>query len=445
MQYKSFIHLLLFVTALTSLIFGASHAYAASTLVAGEYFIDIDPGEGKGTPVIAKDGVFNGAAEDVELALDTSNLNSGVHRFYLRMQTDAGVWSIPSQLVFNVEGPKAVADEEYYIDTDPGEGLGTPLTPTNGVFSQAPAEGSATFDTKDLTVGIHSLYVRAKDSESHWGTPRVLRFEVATPPIIAALEYYLDSDPGLGMGFDLTPSDGDFSSALASGQASLDTSSLTEGVHTLYARTQASDQIWSVAKSLDLTVLPAGDKASTGLELTLNPDWNLLGARMTIDVASTLGNFTSVWKWESGKWEVRLPNDVAGDSGNAYAEGKGFVLLSTINPGEGFWVNNSTTTIAKVSPIAAPSDGTTSLTKDWNLIGLRSASSKKASVLFGAETPKIVSIWKWVNGKWAVLLPNDAAGDGGQAYATGKGFELLVDIHPGDGFWVNASSEVILP
>jgi len=45
----------------------------------------------------------------------------------------------------------------------------------------------------------------------------------------------------------------------------------------------------------------------------------------------------SIWKWENGGWAVYLPQ--IADQGAAYAKGKGFQLLETINPGEGFWVN----------------------------------------------------------------------------------------------------------
>jgi hypothetical protein len=46
----------------------------------------------------------------------------------------------------------------------------------------------------------------------------------------------------------------------------------------------------------------------------------------------------------------------------------------------------------------------------------------------------IVSIWKWENGSWAVTLPGE--GNPG-SYAQSKGFNHLVTINPGEGFWVN--------
>ena len=53
-----------------------------------------------------------------------------------------------------------------------------------------------------------------------------------------------------------------------------------------------------------------------------------------------LGTVISVWKWTtvngSKNWEVYLPEE---DTAGAYAAAKGFGQLTTIDPGEGFWVN----------------------------------------------------------------------------------------------------------
>jgi hypothetical protein len=51
----------------------------------------------------------------------------------------------------------------------------------------------------------------------------------------------------------------------------------------------------------------------------------------------------SIWKWVvsggQGSWAVYLASE--GATPGAYAASKGFAILSTINPGEGFWVNKS--------------------------------------------------------------------------------------------------------
>lgn len=76
--------------------------------------------------------------------------------------------------------------------------------------------------------------------------------------------------------------------------------------------------------------------------VTVKPGWNLLGVKGTEPLAvSALGSVVSVWTWrEVGgvkTWAVALPAQA--DQGNAYAAGKGFGQLTTIAPGEGFWVH----------------------------------------------------------------------------------------------------------
>ncbi len=83
-------------------------------------------------------------------------------------------------------------------------------------------------------------------------------------------------------------------------------------------------------------------------ELTFTPGWNLLGLKST--GASTVeqlingqSGIVSIWKWVvsggQGSWAVYLASE--GGTQGAYAASKGFGILTTINPGEGFWVNKN--------------------------------------------------------------------------------------------------------
>lgn len=73
--------------------------------------------------------------------------------------------------------------------------------------------------------------------------------------------------------------------------------------------------------------------------------WNLLGndQDQPLAIATVFGdvrNVTTVWKWDvaSTGWQFYAPSMDAA-SLQSYASGKGYGVLSTINPGEGFWVN----------------------------------------------------------------------------------------------------------
>ncbi len=177
--------------------------------------------------------------------------------------------------------------------------------------------------------------------------------------------------------------------------------------------------------------------------ISLLVGWNLMGTRTQIPVGTTFSSsasFTSVWKWNNNHWAVRLPDQ--GGGGAAYAAGKGFTLLDTIEPGEGFWVNSLQ--VGDI-PLSGPpvADAPLELIAGWNLVSLKTGAAQEIGALVGAKAASVISVWKWGNGKWAVRLPDKE--DGGQTYATGKDFDLLTTIKPGEGFWVNAASALTLP
>jgi pimeloyl-ACP methyl ester carboxylesterase len=220
------------------------------TINAAEYFIDNDPGEGHGTAIPPKDGLFNTTTEDIQFTPDTSSLTIGVHNLYVRMQNSAGVWGTPRKIPFEITGEKYLAAAEYFIDSDPGEGKGTPIQPLDGVFDSSTETFSPQFNTASLSTGMHTLYFRAKNSENHWGLPHAHLFEVMQPPILSSAEYYLDSDPGPGNGIALSATDGSFNSPIEGLQGALNTNLLGYGNHKLYVRAKDSYQRWGTTQNL---------------------------------------------------------------------------------------------------------------------------------------------------------------------------------------------------
>lgn len=79
---------------------------------------------------------------------------------------------------------------------------------------------------------------------------------------------------------------------------------------------------------------------------------------------------------------------------------------------------------------------TLSLKAGWNLVSSRAPITVSDSL----NTTEIVSCWSWDSnqGSWKVYLPQES--DGGQGYATSKGFSQLATIDPATGFWVNVKS-----
>ncbi len=91
----------------------------------------------------------------------------------------------------------------------------------------------------------------------------------------------------------------------------------------------------------DRTVSVSGDEVLSDT-ISLSEGWNLKGLQShdPIDVEDVFsGKQWTVWKWaeDDNNWAVYIA--YLEDGGAAYAEAKGFNLLKTISPGEGFWVN----------------------------------------------------------------------------------------------------------
>lgn len=180
-------------------------------------------------------------------------------------------------------------------------------------------------------------------------------------------------------------------------------------------------------------------------DITLVKTWNLINTPLeptnpAIDTVLTGLDYATAWAWDAtaGKWKVRLGSE-SGSAIGTYATSKGFSSLTEIHAGQGFWLNmNAAGTLTITGD--APASTAKTLVKGWNLVGsLVDQASPVSGVLSSLTGAGInaVSLWKWDGGKWAVRLPSEA--DGGQAYATAKGFSLLASVAATDGYWVNSS------
>ena len=166
--------------------------------------------------------------------------------------------------------------------------------------------------------------------------------------------------------------------------------------------------------------------------LTLKTGWNLVSSTIAIP-AATFGagsKFASLWKWGGKNWAVYLPGET---STGAYATSKGFDQLSTIDPGEGFWVDVNSAGGETVTLTGTPVSGQLSFAKGWNLKGLMSATPLTVAEI-SMDQPALNSIWKWENDNWSVYLAGEASPG---AYANAHGFGQLTTINPGEGFWVH--------
>lgn len=143
-----------------------------------EYFFDNDPGFGNGTQIYGRNTV------DVNLVVNASLLPAGIHRLFVRARNTNGVWGLPQSKVIFVQPPSQahipenITLIEYYIDVDPGMGLGIPVSVNPaGDFVQL----NLPLAVGSVSEGIHYLCVRAKNSAGRWGIPARKSFSNGIP------------------------------------------------------------------------------------------------------------------------------------------------------------------------------------------------------------------------------------------------------------------------
>ncbi|MGN6419426.1 MAG: T9SS type A sorting domain-containing protein [Pseudobacter sp.] len=144
-----------------------------------------------------------------------------------------------------------ITQMEYFIDTDPGFGNGRPI-PVTAVRDLA--SFSMDIDLTGLNRGWHRLFIRSRNASGNWSHPSVSVFDnVGTPaypampapaPSLAAMEYYVDTDPGFGNGINVPlPAASDISNITIP----VDLTLFPKGIHRLFVRTKDSQGRWSLS------------------------------------------------------------------------------------------------------------------------------------------------------------------------------------------------------
>ena len=136
-----------------------------------EYFIDSDPGHGKGISVSPVQ------VGDNPLTFDVSSAAPGPHVLGVRSQDAAGRWSETINRPFFVDRHPEIVYLEYFIDEDPGKGKGTPIA-----LPDTPDKTQLSLDLEvyaaELIGGEHVFSVRAMDALGQWSILMSRRFTI---------------------------------------------------------------------------------------------------------------------------------------------------------------------------------------------------------------------------------------------------------------------------
>jgi Secretion system C-terminal sorting domain len=252
----------------------------AQTIIAAEFFVDVDPGVGNGTAITVSP---TGANVNFSASIPTGALSNGFHIVGIRTKDNLGKWGLYENRGFYISSSTTnvgnITAAEFFVDTDPGVGNGTPITVTSG----ANVNFVATVPTTSLAAGFHFVAIRTKDVDGKWGLFENRGFYISTSTTnvgnISAAEFFVDADPGVGNGTPIAVTSG----ANVNFVASVPTTSLSSGFHFVAIRTKDINGKWGLFEN-------RGFYISTS---TTNVG-NIIAAEFFVDADPGVGNGTPI-------------------------------------------------------------------------------------------------------------------------------------------------------
>ncbi len=238
----------------------------AQTIGIAEYFFDTDPGVGNGNQITM---TSTGDSANATVTISSSVLSTGFHKLYVRVKNSSGVWSLHDEELIYVYSTTAttltppsqpqITKAEYFFDTDPGIGNGTPIT---GITSGDSIDITKTISISGLSTGYHRLYVRVRNSGGTWSLHDEELFYIypttatTTQPQaaqVSKVEYFIGTtDPGPGNGTAINATVAGDSITI---NDSLNVTSLSAGTYKITFRAKDADGKWGFSTTKEFTVL----------------------------------------------------------------------------------------------------------------------------------------------------------------------------------------------
>lgn len=132
-------------------------------IIAAEYFIDDDPGFGKGSAIPLSPGAD---VPTITAGINMANIQEGLHKLFVRSKDGNGKWSVTNERLFvKIATDTPVTRIEYFFDTDPGFGAAVPI-----VINPAPdvANYASPVNITGLAAGAHKLFIRSSNGAGKW-------------------------------------------------------------------------------------------------------------------------------------------------------------------------------------------------------------------------------------------------------------------------------------
>ena len=151
-----------------------------------------------------------------------------------------------SVLSLMAQSPQRV---EYFLDTDPGYGLGRLI---NNIRV---GDNQLIFDVSDIRDGAHVLYVRCQDDSGVWSTTMSRPLFIDRLQDIVYMEYFFDgNDPGVGKATSIALPEQDYKAHLDF-SFSPDILNLDIGEHELSVRARDAFDVWTDVMSRKFTIV----------------------------------------------------------------------------------------------------------------------------------------------------------------------------------------------
>lgn len=220
--------------------------YAQGDVSEIEYYFDTDPGIGNGISIDID--------PDVEIlnqnfSIPTTGLPIGNHKLFVRAVKDDGSASYYYSQSFSIRTANAtfnssdIVAAEYYFDTDPGTGNATNISIPSG---ETLNENLALL-TNAMLQGNYRVFLRVKNANDDWSMYDRVTFSVV--PLagvniadINTIEYFFDTDPGIGLGNNITITE----TETVNQSVAIPTASLSAGTHRLCIRVGNTNGTYSL-------------------------------------------------------------------------------------------------------------------------------------------------------------------------------------------------------